>query len=122
MIKTVLQSKWLIPVISLVVIGFGFLVVRNLPRYFDAEKELALMKEELLRVEERAKELEENKDFAKTDAYLERQAREKLNYKMPDEKVVYIYKNQYNSESPNPDIAMNPAKSFWHKIWNWIVE
>ena len=55
-------------------------------------------------------ELEKLGDYLKSDAYMERQARLKLNYKKPDEKVVYIYQKTaetQNEEETQNDLGLN---------------
>ena len=48
-------------------------------------------------------ELEKLGDYMKSNAYLERQARLKLNYKKPDEKVVFVYQNS-NAKVQNKNV------------------
>ncbi len=59
-------------------------------------------------------------------AYLERQARLKLNYKKPDENVVYVYKRNIASASAeskiNGDLSKDKTlKNIGADFKNWIV-
>lgn len=58
-----------------------------------------------------------------SDAYLERQARLKLNYKLPDEEVAFVYKDTSIKVTP-------PAEEFkvklaslpnWQKWWYYLL-
>jgi len=123
LIRKILQSKLFTPV---VLVLFGMIVlaiIQILPNFFKSENELAVLRQKIADTGKNLTELEQKKAFANSDAYLELQARQKLNYKMPDEKVVFIYKNQYNQE---PEIASSSAENtandvnIWQKILDWL--
>ena len=82
------------------------------------------------KIEEAKKQTEElanlNKN-ADNQSFLERQIKQKLNYKRPDEKVVFIYKNPYNqkleqSEQPveTQTDQLTPVLTLWQKFMNWL--
>ena len=58
-----------------------------------------------------------------SDVYLEKQARLKLNYKAPDEEVVFVYRDGA-SETPRPRNAQETSVEtpFWLKWWRYIVD
>jgi len=60
--------------------------------------------------------------YFSSDAYLERQARLKLNYKLPDEEVAFVYRDTSEKavsieEALKDRIARLPN---WQKWWYWL--
>lgn len=125
MVKKILQSKWFTPVI---VIALGFIalsVLEILPSAITIQKEVWSFRQKIAETQSKIAELEKNKEFMTTDVYLERQARQKLNYKMPDEKVVYIYRNTYNQGQESIGLLKSngnkdESANLWQKIINWV--
>lgn len=84
---------------------------------------------ELSRIEDRAGELEreiarqqEQVERSTDDAWLEYQARVRLNYKLPDESVVVVYKKE-NSGTISPVASPSVASEmvpFWRRWWDRI--
>lgn len=124
MFKTILRSKWFTPVLLVVLAGIGVGVYKILPTVVAARKEIAILNQKISVAESSIAQLERNKELAGSVAYLEREARAKLNYKKPDEKVVYIYQNPYNgvasSSQPSPTPANTPEASIWNRILGWF--
>lgn len=101
MFKSVLQSRWF-TVILVVLIGFLLIsFIKIEPAFTTLHKELGNLDKKIMDIQESTSELERLGDYIKSDAYLERQARLKLNYKKPDEKVVYIYTQGANGAQNN---------------------
>jgi cell division protein FtsB len=128
MIKTVLQSRWFTPIAMVLLVLVGWQIMRALPAYKENQKELANLQKKVDETKQKIAELEEKKELVKSESYLERQARLKLNVKMPDEKVAIIYNNQYNPDT-GAELGTGQAKnqtsdltnkSFWEKILDWI--
>jgi cell division protein FtsB len=57
--------------------------------------------------------------YAKTSAYLERQARLKLNYKMPDEKVVFVYEKTASSQPESLEEKIGQMENY--QKWFYYV-
>ncbi|MBI2670199.1 MAG: septum formation initiator family protein [Candidatus Yanofskybacteria bacterium] len=92
MLKEILQSKSF-TVIVLVIIGFFLISTIKLgPPIMIVRKELKNLDQKINEAEKTSLELKELSDYLKSNDYLERQARLKLNYKKPDERVVYVYR------------------------------
>src|SRR5258708_893694 len=80
-------------------------------------------------MQSRADEVRRNNQFLASssayfgsDAYLERQARLKLNYKLPDEKVAFVYKDTSVKKSPEPDFKAQIAQMpNWKKWWYYLL-
>ena len=58
--------------------------------------------------------------YFQSDAYLERQARMKLNYKLPDEQVAFVYPDA--SASSKAELSKgNDQLPNWQKWWYYIL-
>jgi len=102
------SKKWVALVASALLIVAGITVARTVPAYLKARKELSAIRAQEQVVARRNDELEANYDYRQSREYQERQARLQLNYKKPDEKVVYVYDRA--SVSPSP--LVQPRKSW----------
>jgi len=81
-------------------------------------------------LESRMADLEQNNQFLASssayfasDAYLERQARIKLNYKFPDEQVAFVYKDlSVKIASPSKEFKNQLAQMpNWKKWWYYLL-
>src|SRR3989344_8422760 len=93
MFKDILQSKWFTAVILVMVGFFCISIIKLSPPLIKVGKELKNINQKIDETKEGSLELERLGNYLQSDAYLERQARLQLNYKKPDEKVVYVYRN-----------------------------
>lgn len=66
-------------------------LINTEPMLVRTNKELESLNKKIAEVKQSASERERLGDYLRSDSYLERQARLKLNYKNPDESVVYVY-------------------------------
>ncbi len=118
-----LQRKTLVIVLAalLVWLGYGSWQVRDQRTGMDVQvKDL----------ESRAADLEQNNKFLASssayfasDAYLERQARLKLNYKLADEQVAFVYKDtSVKIASPSKEFKAQLAEMpNWKKWWYYLL-
>ncbi|MEX1064147.1 MAG: septum formation initiator family protein [Candidatus Paceibacterota bacterium] len=98
MLKRILQSP-LFTVLALVgLIFFLSLIVKLYPSLVTVQKEVGNLNDKIAEVEGERSELEKLEEYFRSSAYLERQVKAKLNYKKPDENVVFVYRNEYNQE------------------------
>ncbi len=87
------------------------------------------MKVQLTDLESRTDDLERNNQFLASssayfasDAYLERQARLKLNYKLPDEQVAFVYKDtSVKVASPSEEFEAKLAEMPNWKKWAYYL-
>ena len=63
-----------------------------------------------------------HQDYFNSDAYLEHQVRLKLNYKRPDEHVVFIYKKPYTTASVSQPLPQNKQISLFNKWSAWLAQ
>ena len=104
MFNDILHSKWF-TIGALIAAGFfvvSFLKIE--PALVATNKELNNLDKKIAEVKRSASELERLGGYLNSDAYFERQARLKLNYKKPDERVVYVYQK-------TPDGRIGSAKN-----------
>lgn len=74
------------------IIGFFLLsIIKLQPALVSARKEIKNIGQKISEIEKARQKAKKLGEYFHSPAYLERQARIKLNYKKPDEKVVYIY-------------------------------
>ncbi len=129
MFNEILHSKWF-TVIALIVAGFlviSFLKIE--PALVATNKELNNLDKKIAEVKRSASELERLGDYLNSDAYFERQARLKLNYKKPDEKVVYVYQKTQDSSVEAVNNVVRPSKIFESKYiknlkswWEYLAD
>ena len=103
MFKNILQSRWLTAGIAILILLLGSAVYRILPVVTVLNKENNNLREKISKINKNIKELEKSKEYYQDPGYLEHEARLRLNYKKPDEKVVFVYRDQYNQPEPTAD-------------------
>ncbi|HEY4507097.1 MAG TPA: septum formation initiator family protein [Candidatus Paceibacterota bacterium] len=109
MFHRILQSKFVSGALF-VLVGFLLIsVLRFQPALVSVKKELANVENKIEEADKSKLEYERLGEYFKSAAYLELQARVKLNYKKPDEKVVYVY----DSVSKSVKKPAEPSPGFW---------
>lgn len=94
------------------------------PALLTIRKELKNLDKKIAEVRQSASELERLGTYLNSDAYFERQAKLKLNYKKPDEKVVYVYttKTQNRAETLKKSQTTQGALKNWQKWWQYLFD
>ncbi|MDP3954221.1 MAG: septum formation initiator family protein [bacterium] len=106
----------LLTVPLILIMGFLLLqIIKINPEKSDLDKKVANLEGQISKQEQLLQELEKEADYYQSDSYKERQARIRLNYKKPGEKVILVY------DSP-VDVEKQASKSeealpFWR---NWL--
>lgn len=85
----------------------GASLVQELRRRYLLEQHIQALRMTITTREQRIAELARLKEYLATDAYVERAAREKLNYQKPGERVVIV--PQGASPSPEPASVSSPS-------------
>ena len=109
---------------AVIIIGFfSLLVIKLQPSLKTATQEVGNLNQKIAEAEKGRSELQKLGDYLKSAAYLERQARLKLNYKKPGESVVFIYKNQHNQNPTESSEAVKPSTVLpnWQKWLNYLL-
>lgn len=116
MFQRFLQSKLCTGVIVLIIGFLGLSLLRRIEPLSTLEKEQDHLKQRVSEAKAKNQDLAQQGDYLKNPAYLERQARIKLNYKKPDETAVLIYETQ----SASPSQSLQPTGGLWRNIVSWL--
>ncbi len=120
---SILQRKTATIVLVVLVFWLGY-------KSFKVHDERAGIKNQVSELESRVDDITRNNQFLASssayfgsDSYLERQARLKLNYKLPDEQVAFVYqdanaKKVLPEEKTKDKIAQMPN---WKKWWYYLL-
>lgn len=120
MFKDILQSKWFTVAILAMAGFFSLSIVKLSLPLITVSRELKNINQKIDEAKKSNLELEELGSYLQSDAYVERQARIRLNYKKPDEKVVYVYRNP-SAKIPNDDtVAGKTNNKFFANITEWF--
>ena len=123
MFKSVLQSRWF-TFLAVIVIGFFLLLIIKLkPSLETVSQEVNNLDQKIAEAEQGLSELQKLGDYFKSAAYLEREARLKLNYKKPGESVVFVYKNQHAQSPVETNNTTKPSLILpnWQKWLNYLL-
>lgn len=114
MIK-IIKSKFFTIVAIAVVLFLGYSLSKKFPAFQSSREDLRYAEKKIAETKEYEKTLEQESSLLGSEAYLEQQARLKLNYRKPGEQVVYIY----HQNTPAPTSAPEHL-SFWKKLVNYF--
>ena len=124
MFSKILQSKWLAGLMATVVVWLGASVYKIQSSVNQVNKEADNLKQKIGEAENSIAENDQLRENIKNESYLEQLARLRLNFKKPDENVVFVYRNRYNADAiANSQLPItNSELKWWEKIWQWTVE
>ncbi len=108
----------------MIVIGFFLLLIIELkPSLETVSQEVSNLDQKIAEAEKNLSELQKLGDYFKNTAYLEQEARLKLNYKKPGESVVFVYKNQHAQDPAKPNGTAKPSTILpnWQKWLNYLL-
>lgn len=115
--NTVLNSKLLTFGILAAVLIFGLAFLKHEPKLQKAKREESQIDAQLEGLRQRQNEIEAKKEYFQSESYLERQARIKLNYQKPGEKVVYVYHTaEEQHEADAPVSFLNQWQLWWYYL------
>ncbi len=123
MLRSILQSRWF-TFLAVVIIGFFLLLIIKLkPSLETVSQEVNNLNQKIAEAEQGLSELQKLGDYFKSAAYLEREARLKLNYKKPGESVVFVYKNQHaqSPAKPNDTTKLPTILPNWQKWLSYLL-
>lgn len=125
MLKNALQTRWF-TVVAVLIIGLLLISLMKLvPPLVAVQKELTNTNRKIAELNRAGSELEKQRAYLSSNAYLERQARLQLNYKKPDENAVFVYKKSTEIAIPPQARAnlgariLEKFKKWWH---SWFLE
>lgn len=104
-------------IVVLVVLVVG--IVRREKTLSVAKREYRHADEKVAELQKAQDELEKQAGYFQSNAYIEQQARLKLNYKKPDEHVVYVYRS---ASTPTPsDQTLAKSTSNLQQWWDYLM-
>ena len=120
-----MQTRVATVILVAAIVFFVASVTKLLPGFNIVRRENQNLNQRINEAESARLELERSADYLKSPAYLERQARIKLNYKKPGESVVFVYprgtaeaqKDQEVNESLVRKIIAR-LQTWWQKIFS----
>ncbi len=92
-------------------------MIRALPGYLDIRNQKDTLSLQMSDLQKREAVLDANKEYYKSKENLDRLARLQLNYKKPDENVVFVYERG-GASSPSPTPIVKREKNWLE----WLVE
>lgn len=93
----------------------GFALLRLRPQKVLVENRLQSLQQKIAEMEKSNNDLARLLDYFKSDAYLEKEAKLKLNVRRPDEQVVFV---QLDNSQP-ASVSEEVKKSWWKELLQW---
>lgn len=94
LVRRIWGSKFIILIFFILLILVGLAIYREKSGQKRAVKSVSALEEEISKLESKNTELSELINYLKSDDFVEKEAREKLNMQRPGEQVVLISKNE----------------------------
>ena len=107
-------------VLAVILVFFLVSLSRQSIKYFSIKKEINNLEKEIKNLEEENLELTSSIEYFESDFYKEKEAREKMGLKKPDEKVIMIMAPKESAVAQEQKIKMSiPNLSKW---WNYFFK
>ena len=118
----VLKSKWgtIIAIVLVVWIGFGVLHIQE--SRIGLGENIEELNDRLSQVEEENAQLEKDLNNLDNPEYIKTQAKIKLNYKMAEEELVYIYRDKKASGDQESLEYYEGDVPRYKKWWHWLLQ
>ncbi len=118
-IMNVLNYKITTVLLAILIVWVGIRAWTVHTQQSGADLQVVDMERKIDALQKENEKLQRLADYYKSSTYLEKQARLKLNYKAPDEQVVFVYQKQASvqTEIPVPVLA---SKSFFARLWEYF--
>ncbi len=116
---SLLRSKWTTLCMLLLIGAAVVFVLNRRPQSVAVQREADRLDEKIADLQEQYDEFQDQKAYLQSEAYLEQQARLKLNYKKPDEHVVFVYHSVGGTAEGEQTLA-KPAKN-WQEWWSYLI-
>ena len=99
----------------------GVSLFKMWPKKISINNEVKSLEQRIAETEKSNSEIAKLLDYFKSDNYLEREARERLNYKKPGEEVVFVFRDKEKKtaeEEETKEELSNPRK-WWKWLWGY---
>ena len=120
MLKETLHSKWFTASAFIVIVFFLISIIKLMPQLATISGELKNLNYKIVVAKKADSELQKMSDYLKSDSYLERQARIRLNYKKPDENVVFVYPNP-NRKAQSISGGSTKSRFLLSRLFGWFM-
>lgn len=116
------QSKFFTLTALVIIFLLAAALVRMQPQKIVVEKRIKNFQAKISELERANLALSRLPDYFKSDAYLEREAKLKLNVKRPEEKVVFLRENDINQPAASPEEKSSVIWGRGHlaDLWRWL--
>ena len=114
--RKIIFSKWATPILLLTVIWMGALAWQSYRERSIIHDKVVELESKISNLEHDNEQLSGSLNYYQSDEYLEKQARMQLNYKMPGEQAVVVYKN----DAPEEQIA-EVGQRWYERLWGTII-
>ncbi len=123
-----LRSKITTLALAVFLVWFGLLSLNVDVRHERLRMSLDDMERKIRNTERSNTYMAQYGDYLKSEAFLEKQTRLRLNYKAPDEQVVFVYRaGSGETPVPQPALQARPASGdsetapFWERLWGYLL-
>lgn len=113
------QSKLCTLLAIMVIVFLGLALLRIQPQKVVVEKKVKNFQDKIMELEKSSAELAQLLDYFKSDAYLEREAKLKLNVRRPEEQVVFLHKDDVSQKAASS--SETDSFSGWRGRFNNLV-
>jgi cell division protein FtsB len=116
----ILRSKLATVILGLIAAWLAVLAIAAGIRRHDADAEMAALQ---ARIEDATREntrLADELERMKRPEWLALLARQRLNYRLPDETVVFVYKSEKAGTIPQPRASEEPPQRGWRTWLQWF--
>jgi len=118
---SILNSKFLTPFLVVLLGWMLFATVSIEVKKNEIKKKEANIKSEIADIERNNSSLERDIKNFENPAFLEKEARLRLNYKAPDENVVFVYLDTNEHKSSSAEEFSPKHLSDYRKWWRWLL-
>jgi cell division protein FtsB len=115
---TTLSPKLILSAAGIIVLFIMVSLAQEMNRRLSVQREVAQLETEVRALEKSVIEMENLNNYFRTDAFRERMAREKLNYRAPGEEVVLLPAENIAREVPEAGNAEPAEVSIPRRWWN----
>ena len=89
-------------------------------RHLYAQRELAGLEQDIVQMQHGNERLQRQLERMQQPAWLALLARARLNYKRPEETVVFVYKSEKSDIMAQPPAPVD-ERSNWRRWWDWLI-
>lgn len=116
-----LHRKYVTPILVVILVWLGFQVWKIHDQRNLARNQVTDLESKISDIQSDNQFLASSSAYFSSDAYLERQARLKLNYKMPDEGVAFVYPDTSTKVASASQPIQVGTLPNWKQWWYYLL-